>query len=109
MSAIHAIVIPCVACLFATAALAADTISEDKAIAIAGDYLRSPKVDIASFDISAERRTTPPHDSMIPVERFGTHPFWLVSFTSRKFQYGGDFAVYVAADTGEILGSRRYR
>jgi hypothetical protein len=109
VSAIRAIVIPCVACFVAAAALAADGITQDRAIAIASAYLRSPKVDITSFEISAERRTTPPRDSVIPVERFGSHPFWLVSFTPRKRQFGGAYGVYVAADTGEILGSRMYR
>jgi hypothetical protein len=109
MSAIRVIVIPCVACFFTTATLAADRISEDKAIAIASGYLRSPKVDIASFAISVERRTTPPHDAVIPVERFGGRLFWLISFTPRKRQFGGAYAVYVAADTGEILGSRGYK
>jgi hypothetical protein len=109
MSAIRAIVISYVTCFLATATLAADRISEDKAIAIACGYLRSPKVDIASFAISVERRTTPPHDAVIPLERFGGHPFWLVSFTPRKRQLGGAYAVYVAADTGEILGSRGYK
>jgi hypothetical protein len=95
--------------LVATAILAADAITQEKAIAIASQYLRSPHVDITSFEISAERRTTPPHDAVIPPERFGSHPFWLVSFTPRKRQFGGAYAVYVAADTGEILGSRMYR
>ena len=75
MSAIRAIVISCVACFLANATLAADGITQDKAVAIASGYLRSPKVEIASFEISAERHTTPPRDAVIPVKRFGSHPF----------------------------------
>jgi hypothetical protein len=109
MSAIRAIVISCVACFLANATLAADGITQDKAVAIASGYLRSPKVEIASFEISAERHTTPPRDAVIPVKRFGSHPFWLVMFTPQKRQFGGAYTVYVAADTGEILGSRMYK
>jgi hypothetical protein len=96
--------------LLATAVLAADAITQEKAIAIASEFLRSPKFDITSYEISAERCTTPPCDgSHIPAERFGGHTIWLVSFTPRKQQFWGHYAVYVAADTGEILGSRLYR
>ena len=88
--------------------LAADAITQEKAIAIASQYLRGPHVDITSFEISAERCTTPPCDAVIPPERFGSHAFWLVSFTPRNGP-GGAYDVYVATDTGEILGSRMYR
>jgi hypothetical protein len=94
---------------FAASCLAADAIGREKAIVIATEYLRSPHLDMASFEVSAERRTAPPADAVIPAERFAHHPFWLVSFTPRKPQRGGAYAVYVAVDTGEILGSRGYR
>jgi hypothetical protein len=98
-----------VGCLVATAILAADAVTQEKAIAIASEFLRSPKLDITSYEISAERCTTPPCDANhIPAERFGSHAFWLVSFTPRDGP-GGAYDVYVATDTGEILGSRMYR
>ena len=91
--------------------VAADTIGRDKAIGIATDYLRGFRTfDLASLKISAERRSEPPDDALAASRSRLTHRvFWLVSFTPRKPKLGGAFAVYVAADTGEILGSRGYR
>jgi len=98
---------------FSTSCFAADAVGQEKAIAIATEYLRTPHLDMTSFEVSAERRTTPPADAVIPSERFGHQPFWLIRFTPRKIpghlQFGGAWAVYVAADTGEILGSRGYK
>ena len=97
--------------LIATCSLAAADSSRDKAIAIATDEVRSFRdVDLASLKISPERRTEPP-DDVLPSDRPRlTHrAFWFVSFSPRKIQLGGGYAVYVAADSGQILGSRGYR
>jgi hypothetical protein len=95
----------------AWSSLASDAVTRSKAIAIATDYVRNfPSLDITSLKISAERRAEPPDDALPSMRsRLAHRSFWLVSFTPRKLQLGGAYAVYVAANSGEILGSRGYK
>jgi hypothetical protein len=95
----------------AAACVAADVVGQEKAIGIATDYVRGLRwLDLGSLKVSAERRSEPPEDALAATRpRLMHRVFWLVSFAPRKPQLGGGYAVYVAADTGEILGSRGYR
>jgi hypothetical protein len=95
----------------AVSAIGASSVDRERAIALATDHLRTWRsVDLPSLKVTAQRCTKPPEDAL-PADRprLAHRSFWLVSFTPRKPILGGAYAVYVAADSGEILGSRGYR
>jgi len=111
MSAFRPLLILAISVSLTASSFAADAVGREKAIGIATDYVRGfHTYDLSSLKVSAERRTEPPDDALVATRPRLTHrSFWLVSFTPRKPQLGGAFAVYVATDTGEVLGSRGYK
>ena len=91
--------------------IAAADVTRDGAIAIATDQARSfGIIDVALMDVSADQRTTPPNDALPEFRpRLAHRLFWLVSFTPRKSWRGGAYIVYVASDSGEVLGTLIYK
>ena len=94
-------------CLLAATLLAGDNISREQAIRIATRYMRQHQQNVPSMRVHAWPRWgdfADEYDRTIR-KRLNHRNYWFVLFTPRDPDvYGGVHKIYIATDTGEILG-----
>jgi hypothetical protein len=100
-----------VICFCAFSSIAQQTVSRDQATRIATHFLRHYE-NMRSLRCTAWLRWGDFAEEADPAirKRLSQRKYWFVSFTPRDPDvYGGAHRIYVAADTGEILGRNTER
>jgi len=94
-------------CLSTSTVLAADRISREEAIRIATRFIQQHRQHVRSLEVHAWPRWGDFAEEADPAirKRLSQRKYWFVYFTPRDPNiYGGAHRIYVAADTGQILG-----